>query len=148
MSAQDKIAQILIYLNINAKTFSEKLGYERPQIIYDIQSLYKEVTGYDTYPQAAIFVSNKALSTKLEAIIEVINKIDSSIASFNEDPIDLQLLSDEVDFKGLGFDDVVLLSEAYERMALDFVSGNECVDEVRHFLELFDIEYRDTMYVK
>lgn len=37
MSAQDKIAQILIHLNINAKTFSEKLGYERPQIIYDIQ---------------------------------------------------------------------------------------------------------------
>lgn len=37
MTAQEKIKQLLIYLNINAKVFSEELGYMRPQIIYDIQ---------------------------------------------------------------------------------------------------------------
>ena len=37
MNAQEKIKQLLIYLNINAKVFSEELGYMRPQIIYDIQ---------------------------------------------------------------------------------------------------------------
>ena len=37
MTAQEKIEQLLIYLNINAKVFSEELGYMRPQIIYDIQ---------------------------------------------------------------------------------------------------------------
>ena len=37
MTAQEKIEQLLIYLNINAKAFSEELGYMRPQIIYDIQ---------------------------------------------------------------------------------------------------------------
>lgn len=31
------IEQILNYLGINAKKFSEALGYERPQLIYDIQ---------------------------------------------------------------------------------------------------------------
>ena len=29
---------MLAYLEINAKAFSEKLGYKRPQIIYDIQN--------------------------------------------------------------------------------------------------------------
>lgn len=37
MKADKKIEEMLAYLNINAKAFSEKLGYERPQIIYDIQ---------------------------------------------------------------------------------------------------------------
>lgn len=36
MTASQKIEKILKHLNINAKTFSEELGYERPQIIYDI----------------------------------------------------------------------------------------------------------------
>ena len=37
MTASDKVEKILIYLNINAKAFSERLGYDRPQIMYDIQ---------------------------------------------------------------------------------------------------------------
>jgi len=37
MTASEKIEKLLIYLNINAKAFSEKLGYSRAQIIYDIQ---------------------------------------------------------------------------------------------------------------
>ena len=37
MTASEKIEKVLMYLDINAKVFSEKLGYERPQIIYDIQ---------------------------------------------------------------------------------------------------------------
>ena len=37
MTASDKINQLLIHLKINAKAFSERLGYDRPQIIYDIQ---------------------------------------------------------------------------------------------------------------
>ena len=36
MNADKKIEEILKFLNINAKVFSENLGYERPQIIYDI----------------------------------------------------------------------------------------------------------------
>lgn len=37
MNADKKIDEMLAYLNINAKAFSERLGYARPQIIYDIQ---------------------------------------------------------------------------------------------------------------
>lgn len=37
MTASEKIEKLLIYLNINAKVFSEKLGYDKAQIIYDVQ---------------------------------------------------------------------------------------------------------------
>lgn len=37
MDASEKIRKLLEYLEINAKVLSERLGYERPQIIYDIQ---------------------------------------------------------------------------------------------------------------
>lgn len=36
MTPSEKIEAILKYLGINAKSFSEKLGYQRPQVIYDI----------------------------------------------------------------------------------------------------------------
>lgn len=37
MDAKEKVAKLLEYLGYNAKVFSEMLGYERPQIIYDVQ---------------------------------------------------------------------------------------------------------------
>lgn len=36
MTASEQIQKVLEYLNINAKAFSERIGYDRPQIIYDI----------------------------------------------------------------------------------------------------------------
>ena len=36
MTASEKIGELLKYLGLNAKTFAERLGYERPQVIYDI----------------------------------------------------------------------------------------------------------------
>lgn len=37
MTASEKISEMLKHLGLNAKTFAERLGYERPQVIYDIQ---------------------------------------------------------------------------------------------------------------
>lgn len=37
MTASEKIGKLLKYLDINTKVFSERLGYARPQVIYDIQ---------------------------------------------------------------------------------------------------------------
>lgn len=37
MNAQEIIKEILLRFNINAKVLSERLGYDRPQVIYDIQ---------------------------------------------------------------------------------------------------------------
>lgn len=36
MNASDRLNNLLNYLNINAKSFSEELGYNRPQVVYDI----------------------------------------------------------------------------------------------------------------
>lgn len=36
MTASEQIQKVLEHLNINAKAFSEMIGYKRPQIIYDI----------------------------------------------------------------------------------------------------------------
>lgn len=37
MNASRKIELLLNHLQINAKAFSERLGYDRPQVIYDVQ---------------------------------------------------------------------------------------------------------------
>lgn len=115
-------------------------------ILYDIQDLYKEKTGLDRYPQAAIFVKKDAINTKTQAILNLTNTMQTSIANLNNDSSSLSSL--DVDFKELGFDDVELLKEAYSRMSLELVYGTDCIDEVKEFLKLFDIEYTDKMYVK
>ena len=115
-------------------------------VLYDIQELYEDKSGLDRYPQAAIFVSKDAIADKTEAILNLTGIIQNGISAFSTDPSALKNTS--VDITALGFDDIDLLVDAYPRMALDLVYGTDCVEEVKTFLALFDIEYTDTMYVK
>ncbi len=119
---------------------------ENLTVLYDIQELYEDKSGLDRYPQAAIFVSKDAIADKTEAILNLTGIIQNGISAFNTDPSALKNTS--VDITALGFDDIDLLVDAYPRMALDLVYGTDCVEEVKTFLALFDIEYTDTMYVK
>ena len=104
------------------------------------------MTGDSTYPQAAIFVSSQAIKDKTEAILNLTNSIQDTIIAIKNDTSLLD--SYDVDYAELGFDDIALLKDAYSGMALDLVYGTDCVDEVKGFLELFDIAYDDTMYVR
>ncbi len=116
------------------------------EVLYDVQDLYEDVTGDSTYPQAAIFVSSQAIKDKTEAILNLTNSIQDTIIAIKNDTSLLD--SYDVDYAELGFDDIALLKDAYSGMALDLVYGTDCVDEVKGFLELFDIAYDDTMYVR
>ena len=62
MGADKKIDEILKYLGISAKAFAESLGYERPQIIYDIQKGKTKRISED-------------LSIKIVSVYKSINKV-------------------------------------------------------------------------
>lgn len=104
--------------------------------IADIQELYKEKTGLASYPQAAIFV-NKNNEVSYDELLE---KIKTSIETYNKDNEQLAKRIDEVDMEKLGFANGELIKKAYSRMALNYVKLTDCVDEVNAFLQLFGIE--------
>ena len=62
MTASEKIEKLLKHLNINAKVFSERLGYTRPQVIYDIQKGKTKVISPD-------------LASKIISVYPEINKV-------------------------------------------------------------------------
>ena len=114
------------------KTKSDKEIYE----IVDIQNLYKEKTGLNSYPQAAVFVNAK----KDIDYTEILNKIKTSIKTYSEDNENLSKRIDEVDMEKLGFANPELIKKAYNKMALNYVELKDCMDEVNAFLKLFGIE--------
>ena len=107
--------------------------------LVDIQELYKETTGYDTYPQAALFVNVKDTEDTAK-LNTVLNAISSSIALYNSDSDALAARIDEVDMSAMGFANGDLIKKAYSRMALNYVPAVECKDEIGTFLKIFGME--------
>lgn len=60
--ACERIDNILNYFNINAKLFSEQLGYDRPQIIYDIRNGKTKRISFD-------------LANKISSVFPEINRV-------------------------------------------------------------------------
>lgn len=116
-------------------------------VLYNLQDEYKNVSGFDSYPQAALFVKNDTLNAHKDSVLEVTNKMRSTISSFNTNSEQLRDLVN-VDFQALGFANLDLIVKAYPRMALNFVYSNECVDEVANFMTLFGMDLPEANYIK
>lgn len=105
--------------------------------LVDIQELYKEKTGFDSYPQAALFVNvNIAESEDLKYFL---NQIDMANDIYNKDNDALAKRIDEIDLSVLGFGNPDLIKKAYSKMALDYKEVGSVKEEIKTFLELFDI---------
>lgn len=56
MTASEKIGELLKHLRLNAKVFAERLGYERPQVIYDIlKGKTKRISSELAYKITSVF---------------------------------------------------------------------------------------------
>ena len=115
---------------------------------YDIQELWEKETGHSSYPQAAIFVSNKAHDSRTENVIEVASKMKMNIESLNANPEGLQEAAGELDLATLGFGNVQLVSKALPNMNVRFEYAKDVTEEIQAFLDLFKIELNDTTIVK
>ncbi|MBR3227795.1 MAG: hypothetical protein IKF68_04535 [Erysipelotrichaceae bacterium] len=115
--------------------------------LVNIQDLYKEVTGYASYPQAALFVKTTD-TEEPEKLNAVLDRIASSISLYNSDSDALAARIDEVDMSVMGFANGELIKKAYSRMALNYVAARECKDEIRTFLGLFGMELDESIVLE
>ena len=110
--------------------------------LIDIQELYKEKTGYSSYPQAALFINVKTLENE-ENVKEFLNKIETSISLYNRDNDSLSKRIDEVDLSVMGFGNSDLIKKAYSKMALEYKEASSVKEEIKTFLGLFSIELNE-----
>lgn len=122
------------------KSKSEKTLNE----IVDIQEVYKEKTGYSSYPQAALFINVKTLENE-EGVKEFLNKIEASISLYNSDNEALSKRIDEVDLSVMGFGNPDLIKKAYSKMALEYKAASSVKEEIKTFLNLFEIELDESI---
>ena len=108
-------------------------------VLANVQEVYKEKTGYDSYPQAALFVNVKALDNE-EKLNMFIREVAGSIKTYNADKDALSARIDQLDLSVLGFANADLIKNAYSRMALDYKDAKDCKDEIKAFLSLFGME--------
>jgi NitT/TauT family transport system substrate-binding protein len=118
--------------------------------VADLQSLWLEKYGSDGFAQAAVFVSDNALTNKAEAIANFEETIASGI-DFYADDINTDQLVIDVDTIGadvLGVPSAAIISKTYNGMNLRYVAAKDCKDGLESFLSLFNITDTSTYIVE
>ncbi|MDO5439611.1 MAG: hypothetical protein Q4F09_06280 [Erysipelotrichaceae bacterium] len=117
-------------------------------VAYDLQELYKEKSGFQSYPQAALFVRKATLQEDSGSVVEFTNIIKQSISKYNGNADVLSKRIDEIDLTAFGFQNPDLIKKAYSKMALNYRLASECLEDIRNFLSIFEIELEEKVYVK
>lgn len=120
MNASDRIENILSYLKINAKLFSEMLGYARPQIIYDIQKGKTKTISNDLTIKITSVFPTISKSWLLTGEGEMLNKGENSPTISYAKGVPYY----NVDFLG-GFDIVLNDQTATPEYLIDFKKYND-----------------------
>ncbi|MDD6468019.1 MAG: hypothetical protein PUF50_07570 [Erysipelotrichaceae bacterium] len=114
------------------------------KIVADMQEAWKEATGKDNYPQAALFVKQSVYEEKkasVDAIIKTLSSYDADIDTLKQD-------MDRVGAEVLGVNSQMMSMETYQRMNVHVVKAAEVTDEIATFLQLFGIEDITNLFVK
>lgn len=113
------------------------------EIMIDMQEEWKRVTGYDNYPQAAIFVHKDVYAEKKDSYEAIFDLLTEEV-----DMTTLKADMDSISQEVLGVASGVMSNETYDRMNIEFKYANDVKDEILAFLKLFGIEDISEIVVK
>ena len=109
-------------------------------VVTDLQKEFSQKYGTDGYPQAALFVSNKALKEK-KADIEDLIKVISSLQ-----PGDVKTIEGKESFYGVP--SAAVVEKAFSGMNVSYKAAKDCEKEIGAFLKLFGITDFSNIIVK
>lgn len=112
----------------------------------DLQALWQLKTGFENYPQAAIYIKSDISTEKLK---QVEARFDLMMAYNMEIINDSSLLERDIDetlSTTLGVPSSKVLVQAWERMNVNIVRAEENKDSIEAFLELFKLNGLENFY--
>lgn len=116
------------------------IKYSNDVEINNLNDFYKNISGFDNYPQAAMFVSNSYIENNNSSFSYLINELSSTNSLYinNKSLLIEELNSIEID--RLGFNNINLVSDNYKELGINIIKANDYENEIINFLSLFNIE--------
>ena len=113
-------------------------------VVTDLQELWKEVTGFDNYPQAALFVrkdldKDDTVSDRIALMAEYVTSIDANPAVITADITTWTPAS-------LGLPSAPVVISAWEKLNVEVREAGEVKAEIEAFLTRFNLTVSDSTY--
>ncbi len=126
-----------------AKTLEVPLNLS---IYADIQTLWLEKTGFENFPQAAIYIKADISEDKLKQVDARLELMMAYNYEVNKDSSILDVDIDDALSKTLGVPTSKILVEAWDRMNINVVKADESKEAIEAFLKLFKLNGLVNLY--
>ncbi len=115
------------------------------QIIASLQDLYQQVTGSEEngYPQAAIFVRDKADTQDLLSDLDTFTNIDA-VKEDNQ----IEALVEEIGADVFGVPSAAIVATTWSRQNIHYQDAASVKEDIQSILKEFNIEYSDDMLIQ
>jgi NitT/TauT family transport system substrate-binding protein len=112
----------------------------------DLQALWQLKTGFENYPQAAIYIKSDISAEKLKQVEARFDLMMAYNMEINNDSSLLERDIDETLSTTLGVPSSKVLVQAWDRMNVNIVRAEENKDSIEAFLELFKLNGLENFY--
>lgn len=126
-----------------AKTLESPINLS---VYKDLQVLWQEKTGFENYPQAAIYIKADISEDKLKQVEARLELMMVYNIEVNDKPSILETDITEDLSQTLGVPAAKVLVQAWERMNVNVVKADENKEAIEAFLELFKLNGLENLY--
>jgi len=116
------------------------------EVISDLQVQYKAVTGYDNYPQAAIFVKSDADEATLKQVKYRIEDMKKYTSDASKSITNLLADIDAITPERLGIPSSTIIALAWHQMHVDVQLAKDYKTEIEAFLALINLSNIEGLY--
>lgn len=113
-------------------------------VIADLQEAWKTKTGFENYPQAAIFVKADLSESQIKQIKDRINAMIAYVASVEADKTIVETDITALTPEALGVPSAAIIKVTWDRLNVDVQYASEKKAEITAFLTLFNLTLDDT----
>lgn len=113
-------------------------------VVADLQLAWKDKTGYDNYPQAAIFVKTSLNSAQIKQVKERVDAMVSYVASVEADKSVVETDITNLTPEKLGVPSAAIVKATWDRLNVDVRYASDVKAEIDAFLTLFNLTLEST----
>lgn len=108
-------------------------------VVADLQAAWKTKTGFDNYPQAAIFVKADLSDDQIKQIKDRVNAMVAYIATVESDKTNVEADITALTPEALGVPSAAIIKVTWDRLNVDVQYASEKKAEITAFLALFTL---------
>jgi NitT/TauT family transport system substrate-binding protein len=108
-------------------------------VVADLQAAWKTETGFDNYPQAAVFVRDDLGATQLKQIKDRINTMIEYVTSVTADKSVVEADITSLTPEALGVPSAAIIKATWDRLNVDVHYASDKKEEIDTFLNLFSL---------